>query len=169
MADNNLMNPGDKIGNHVEERTTINNEESQMQTSSKKNSDTLEHFNDFLYWREPFESLDFDELFPLSRKEPEIPDNVLNEIASINEQIDLDYSLIKELSVNEKKTNLADTGERLPIQTCIKVEVPVSKKKRKASKNQSTCVSTAAFQPTLKQNTEVDLNRQKGETVTNNF
>lgn len=33
-------------------------------TMCRSNTQTLENFNEFVYWREPFESLDFDKLFP---------------------------------------------------------------------------------------------------------
>ena len=51
-----------------------------------KNSEMVEQFNDFLYWREPFESLNFDEIFPPSFKDNEVPNKALNESKMLNEK-----------------------------------------------------------------------------------
>ena len=111
--------------------------EGKLLNLSRRNSETLQHFNDFLYWREPFEDLDFDELFPLSRKEPDISDSFLNDIAKINETIDMEPSKIEDLHIDKEDTNAVTTETDPSGKTDLKVKVTASKKKQKAIKKAS--------------------------------
>ena len=57
-------------------------------TMCRSNTQTLEQFNEFAYWREPFESLDFDKLFPNTHIEANEDREELKDVTTITEKIE---------------------------------------------------------------------------------
>ena len=107
--------------------------ESKLHDLSSKNSETLEHFNDFLYWREPLEILDFEGLFPVTCNEPDIPEKLQHNV--VNENVVVDDSNYKDAkkqggnrTVRQTKTNDKVTGG----------------KKQKGKKKQNSCRTNSA-------------------------
>ena len=92
-----------------------------------KNSEMLEQFNDFLYWREPLESLNFDELFPPSFKDNEVPKKAINENEMLNEK-----AYMK--SYSQEKGNVHQTGAESSTLTTEVSPVLVQENSKKSTK-----------------------------------
>jgi len=108
--------------------------ETKLPELSRRNSETLENFNDFLYWREPLEIIDFDGLFPLACKEPEVPEKVQHNV--VNEQVDMNDSKFKDANKQE--------GGNCPIvKSKSKDKVPVGKKQKGKKKQNSRRTNSA--------------------------
>ena len=101
---------------------------------NRRNSETLENFNDFLYWREPLEIIDFDEIISPPEKVIDIPENRRCDIVSDN--ADNVSSTLKNKRTKESASRAMEKtnkNEKLSV-----AKKPKVKKKRNAQPTNAT-------------------------------
>lgn len=135
--------------------------EAKLSDLSRKNTETLENFNDFLYWREPLEIIDFDGLFPPTCKEPKIPEKVQH--SAVNEKVDMDDSKFKDANKQEgvnRQIGKNKTNDKVP------VGKKQTGKKKKTSRPTNSATSTLnSEQNPIK---SIDIDTQMIESPSNN-
>ena len=105
--------------------------------TAHKSSEMLEQFNDFLYWREPFESLNFDEIFPPSFKNNEVPNKALNENEMLNEKAHMNNYPQEQGNVHQNRAKSSTvTTEISPVLVQENTKNSTKKVKPKAHKKQ---------------------------------
>ena len=157
--------PSHTLVNSLVEHISIDTMENQVPNLGRRNSDNLEDFNDFLYWREPFAPLDIDEILLIAQS-VEHSNKSLNKRTDINNQNGVENSLIETVGVHERQENM-DIGERMPTQPSPKVKKK-RKKNKKTNKNPNISVPVAS-QTKSNQNAESIHPEKIGKKVICNF